>query len=376
MTDTGKSREPKAFDIPSSGSAEGKTATREKSSAAQKQKPQAAKRAPRAVQAERVRMVGPDEDVFDRDPLEEAAETVIATQPSAPRGFRPLRWVMALLSILLSIAIGVWIDGLIRTLFERNEWLGWATLGVAALLAVFVLITLVREIAAIWRLRSIAAMREEAENALQKGDDAALRKAASALARHYADDPRTAAGRAMLSDQQGEIVDGADLYALAESGLMKGLDAEAKALIMAAARRVSVVTAVSPRAFVDVAYVLYENVRLIRAISVHYGGRSGFFGTMRLVRNVVAHLAVTGTVAIGDSLVQQLLGHGMASRLSARLGEGVINGLMTVRVGLAAMAVCRPAPFAVLPAPKISEFLNVLKNFQPDTKSVGTEEPR
>jgi putative membrane protein len=37
--------------------------------------------------------------------------------------------------------------------------------------------------------------------------------------------------------------------------------------------------------------------------------------------------------------------HSIAAKLSARLGEGVLNGLLTARVGLSAMAVCRPDAF-------------------------------
>src|SRR3712207_6930775 len=46
--------------------------------------------------------------------------------------------------------------------------------------------------------------------------------------------------------------------------------------------------------------------------------------------------------SVGDSLVQQALGLGVAARISAKLGEGVLNGLMTARFGLAALNVCRP----------------------------------
>ncbi len=49
-------------------------------------------------------------------------------------------------------------------------------------------------------------------------------------------------------------------------------------MIANAARRVSVVTAVSPRALVDIGYVLFEAARLIRMLAFLYGGRPGFFG--------------------------------------------------------------------------------------------------
>ena len=65
-------------------------------------------------------------------------------------------------------------------------------------------------------------------------------------------------------------------------------------------------------------------------------------------------------LAAGDSIVQQVLGHGLAAKLSAKLGEGVLNGLMTARIGFAAIDVTRPAPFIALEPPKMSQALNVL----------------
>ncbi len=81
---------------------------------------------------------------------------------------------------------------------------------------------------------------------------------------------------------------------------------------------------------------------------------------LRLMRDVLAHLAVTGSLAVGDGIVQQILGHGLASKLSARLGEGVVNGLMTARIGIAAMDLCRPLPFKSLKRPGIGDFIGDL----------------
>ena len=123
-----------------------------------------------------------------------------------------------------------------------------------------------------------------------------------------------------------EIIDGRDLVILTERELLSPLDARARSLVANASKRVSVVTAISPRAVVDLLVVAIENLRLIRALSQLYGGRPGTLGIFRLVRHVLAHLAVTGGMAAGDSLLQQVLGHGLAAKVSARLGEGVING--------------------------------------------------
>ena len=108
---------------------------------------------------------------------------------------------------------------------------------------------------------------------------------------------------------------------------------------------------------------MFEAGRLVRRIAELYGGRPGTLGFFRLARNVLAHLAVTGSIAAGDSIVQQIVGHGLAARLSAKLGEGIVNGMMTARIGIAAMETARPLPFEAARKPGLGEFLGALTSF-------------
>jgi putative membrane protein len=101
--------------------------------------------------------------------------------------------------------------------------------------------------------------------------------------------------------------------------------------------------------------VFVAALRLIRQLARLYGGRPGTLGMIALTRHVVAHLAITGGVAASDSLIQQMLGHGVAAKLSQRLGEGMLNGLLTARLGLAAIEVTRPMPFTALPRPALAD---------------------
>ena len=61
-------------------------------------------------------------------------------------------------------------------------------------------------------------------------------------------------------------------------------------------------------------------------------------------------------MAVGDSLVQQALGHYIAATLSQRLGEGVLEWLADgARLGLAAIGLTRPLPFTALPRPALGD---------------------
>jgi putative membrane protein len=161
-----------------------------------------------------------------------------------------------------------------------------------------------------------------------------------------------------MEERAAQAMDADTLLHLAEGELMASLDQAARREIESAARQVATVTALVPLALADVVAALAANLRMIRRIAEIYGGRAGTFGGWRLTRTVFTHLLATGAVAVGDDLIHSVAGGGVLSKLSRRFGEGIINGALTARVGVAAIEVCRPLPFAALPRPKVSNLLS------------------
>jgi putative membrane protein len=216
---------------------------------------------------------------------------------------------------------------------------------------------ILRELAALSRLARVDAIHRAAEAALGAQDLKAARAVTRRLISLYTHRPETAPGREVLARREGDILDADGLFALTEAELLAPLDAAARREVEAAARSVAGVTALVPLALADVAVALTQNVRMIRRIAEVYGGRAGTLGSWRLTRSVMTHLLATGAVAVGDDMIGSLAGGGLLAKLSRRFGEGVVNGALTARVGIAAMEVCRPLPFRALRRPRVTGIL-------------------
>jgi putative membrane protein len=267
-----------------------------------------------------------------------------APQPEPPFfSLSSIFWAAVSLLFTLYIADGAY--ALVISLQQKSPVFGQIALGLIGIVALGVIVFLFREFLAILRVRKVAKLREAATSLLTTLDKDTVRAFVGTLRGFYARDATAAAGRAEIDRALGELHDPRTLLVIAERALLTPKDVAARKAIAQAAQRVSVVTALSPRAIVDVGFVLVQSVSLIRRLSTIYGGRASGFGLVRLTARVLSHLAVTGSVAVADSFVSQIVGAGLATRLSAKFGEGVLNGVLTARVGIAAADLCRPLPY-------------------------------
>lgn len=296
------------------------------------------------------------------------SEPVDAPETAAPaparRGFSWGTLFVTALSGFLTLSLGVWAERTIVSLMNQNPVLGYAALACAALAALALLVMLGRVLRDILRERKVEALRMRTVAALEASDLVEAKAIAGQLIQLYSARAQTARGRTVLTEAMPQLFAARDVLAVTERSLMLSLDAAAQAQVAQAARRVSLVTAVSPRALIDVTFVLIACARLLRAIAGTYAGRPGMLGLLRLARQVLGHLVLTGGIAAGDAVIQQVVGQGLAARLSAKLGEGVLNGLLTARIGLAAIAVCRPMPFIEAQAPSLSDVAGDLSSWR------------
>ena len=279
----------------------------------------------------------PDEDLGD----DAAAPSAGGAAKGATVGGIFLSAVTALVALALAASFA----GFVSTALARDDWIGWTAASLVAVALATGLVLVLREIVGLIRLRRLARLRQDAETALRTRDIPLERKTVTALSETLRGRRDLAWHLARLRDHTGDVRDAGDLLRLADREVMAPLDASARRLVLQSAKRVSVVTAMSPMVWVAMLYVAVENLRLLRGLATLYGGRPGGLGALRLARMVVTHIVATGGIAMTDDLVGQFLGQDLLRRLSRRLGEGVFNGALTARIGTAAIAVTRPLPF-------------------------------
>jgi len=248
------------------------------------------------------------------------------------------------LSLLVSLALGLWFTNFISIALARDDWIGWTANALALFLAGVLVIILLREVWGFVRLARLGRLRRDAQKAIATADTSAERRIVRRLKWLMSGRPEYRWALARFREQERHQTRPGELLGLADEVLLGAADAEARRVIYESARRVAVVTAVVPIAFIAVLFVLFENIRLVRRLAGTYGGRPGVIGGLRLLMRVILYIAATGAIALTDDLFGQFLGQDLVRRLSRRLGEGAFNGALTARLGIVAIELCRPCP--------------------------------
>lgn len=304
----------------------------------------------------------------------EEPEQELATIPVPPeqRLSKRTRWGFIFVSALASLFL-MWLGlsavQIVEDFFTKSSLLGYVALTVAAVAGVAALAIIFREILGLLRLRRIEHLQLQASHAINQDDATSADSAIAGLKKLYANRADAAWNLKNFNLHAQDIMDPRDRVRLAERCLVDPLDEAAHRIIAKRARRVTLLTTVTPAAALDILFVGAQNLAMLREIASLYGGRPSTLATFKLARMVVTHLAVAGGLALSDNFLHLFVGKGLLGRLSARFGEGAVNGILTARIGLAAREVCRPVPQEQSKREKLSTMVKELANFSSENKT-------
>ncbi|MCB9958021.1 MAG: DUF697 domain-containing protein [Rhodospirillaceae bacterium] len=315
---------------------------------------------PFTVKAPPLDVPEPGDASVEADPLAAAVPPLNpalnpADDPPAERLGRRLLWILGGL-----VAAAVLVDlvgiGYAAVVAPTAGTIAWGLVYLAAVACAVVLIG--RQVAAIRRLEAIGLIRAEADTIVSgalAGTSSTPHAGAlfGELDRLYAGRADTAWSHARYAEAAADAIDAGDRLAVFEETVLAPLDARATDAITRAARRTAVFTAISPFVVLDVAVTLWRAVILLRAIAEIYGARASGLAAMGLLRRVLGQVALAGGLEATHEVTTELLGGGITARVSTRIGQGVVNGLFMIRLGLGAMDACRACTFRRVARPKV-----------------------
>jgi len=265
--------------------------------------------------------------------LEPSPPAVIATDEAAPPSGTATLALTGLVVLALGLA-GLSIGNFVVDQFARAAWLGWTTLGIAG--AGFGLIGagVVREARALIALRRVDDLRA----GFASGEAGQMMAAALAWSDRVPGGSATAAALQAVNDPDAAV-------ALLRAGPCRTLrDAADRLGRVAAVQAVAGVAAI-PSPALDVLFVAWRGVRLVRQVAALYGVRPGVLGTLGLLRRA----AVAATMVGAANLAGNTAAHAVLSNplLAHALGDAAAAGIAARRLLVLARATalaCDPVP--------------------------------
>ena len=106
-----------------------------------------------------------------------------------------------------------------------------------------------------------------------------------------------------------------------------------------------VLVSLSPVAIIDMLIILSRNLRMINKIAGLYGLKLGYWSRVKLIKQVFVNMAYAGASEIISDFGSDMLGAELLGKLSARFAQGLGAGMLTARLGIKTMQLCRPIPF-------------------------------
>ncbi|EMJ7518815.1 TIGR01620 family protein [Providencia rettgeri] len=279
---------------------------------------------------------------------------------------------------LVGTAVGVFAVSVVAQLgiWIHQSWViqDWTALGTAAA-GGLIIIAGVGSIAGEWRrlyrLRERAQERDFARELLHSHGMGQGKPFCEKLAKQSAlsaQHPALQRWQATIHDSHNdrEIV---ELYSRMVQPI---LDEQARKEISRCSAESAIMIAVSPLAIVDMAFIAWRNIRLINRIAAIYGIELGYYSRIRLFRMVLINIAFAGASELIREVGMDWLSQDITARLSTRAAQGIGAGLLTARLGIKAMELCRPLPW-IEDKPRLADFrhqlIGQLKNVIPSKKN-------
>ncbi|MBY5945426.1 YcjF family protein [Photobacterium rosenbergii] len=298
--------------------------------------------------AEQEKTFLPETTDIDQADVEAELDRALRSKPKRRSG-----WLKGLL-VAGAAMVGWQTVDYVVTAYQGGDWLalGWSV--IVAGIAGAGITALGRELLSLRRLKQRQSEREQAQ-ALLEADGIGQAKAFCTKLAKQGKAVEVHAGYDKWLNSLAATHNDREVMQLYDRMVLGQQDKLARKLVAKYASEAAVMVAVSPLALADMLLVAWRNFRLIDQISKVYGVELGYWSRIKLVKLVLANMAVAGATEVIADGGMDMLSMDLAGRVSTRVAQGVGVGLLTGRLGLKAISLMRPLPWQPEQQPKLSE---------------------
>jgi len=282
-------------------------------------------------------------------------------EPSLPpvtaRGLpSPFAVAVTGLGILVAGVVGIDLAQFVDGAFAHGTGIGILATAAVAAGAGGALYWLTAELRGLFRLRSAERLRRLIPSALASELKVEIDAAAAILARDPLLGKAVGSYRAVLEPHHT----GHDALELFSRFVLAPADQLAQAATRRAAAQAFAINAISPTVLLDTLFFAARATRLIREIAEIFGQRPGLTGTVHLLRRLASGAGLVGAVDVVGGVIAQQLGGAVLEHVSASVAESAYAAQKMARLGLLAMASCRPIEFRPGEAPSLPGLVSSL----------------
>lgn len=151
-------------------------------------------------------------------------------------------------------------------------------------------------------------------------------------------------GLSTLNAMRTPYMTGSDLIELSQREWLKPVDQKAMQILSQSGLQLMLQTALSPWFLLEAIIFMRLGIRTMTELCLLYGLRPSRTLSLRLFISSFQSLIYTGASDLASDSLDEMLGGGILTRISQRLGQGAFAGFLLIRLGIRATEQLRPAP--------------------------------
>ncbi|SES84175.1 YcjF family protein [Thalassotalea agarivorans] len=253
-------------------------------------------------------------------------------------------WIFRGLAVLISAIVGIELYDFFTVGFTDEPILTGIYALVFAIVFILASSSLIKELLGLRQLKAQQNIQKQSEQLLNDNADIDGQSLCQQISEQLPCDIPAVYEQAW-ADVTHEDYDDKELLELYQKMVLVKVDEKAIAEVAKFSSEATVLVALSPIALLDMMIMLWRNLKMIDKIAGLYGLKLGYWSRIKLIRQVFVNMAYAGASELIADFGTEMIGADLLGKLSGRMAQGFGAGMLTARLGIRTILMCRPIPY-------------------------------